>query len=107
MGESSVFVRDCEDCTFWLAAQQLRTYNCKRCTFFLYTKTEPIIETSDELTFAPWSAQYPKCTEQFRRVGFDPQRNLWNAVYDFNGQVGVSHWRIPRRWHVLTTLVLQ
>jgi len=93
--ESSVFVRDCEDCTFWLAAQQLRTNNCKRCTFFLYTKTEPIIETSDELTFAPWSARYPKCSEQFNRAGFDPQRNLWNAVYDFNGKLGVSHWRIP------------
>merc|ERR1712107_54366 len=60
--ESSVFVRDCEDCIFWLACQQLRTNNCKRCIFYLYSKTEPIIETSEDLSFAPWSARYPKCT---------------------------------------------
>mmetsp|Transcript_41665 Transcript_41665/g.75638 ORF Transcript_41665/g.75638 Transcript_41665/m.75638 type:complete len:487 (+) Transcript_41665:78-1538(+) len=92
--ESSVFVRDCEDCIFWIAAQQLRTRDCKRCTFYLYSKTEPIIETSEELAFAPWSARYPGCKEHFERVKFDPQKNVWNALYDFNGEAGHAHWRI-------------
>ena len=70
--ESSVFVRDCEDCVFYMAAQQLRTNKCKRCTFYLYSKTEPVIEESEELTFAPWAASYPNCAEQFKRSGFDP-----------------------------------
>ena len=92
--ESSVFVRDCEDCVFWMAVQQLRTNNCRRCTFFLYSKTEPIIETSDELAFAPWSAGYPGSSEQFKQAGFDPERNLWNAVFDFSGKMGHCNWRI-------------
>mmetsp|Transcript_60790 Transcript_60790/g.130631 ORF Transcript_60790/g.130631 Transcript_60790/m.130631 type:complete len:503 (+) Transcript_60790:73-1581(+) len=92
--ESSVFVRDCEDCVFWLAVQQLRTNNCKRCTFHLYTKTEPIIEESQDLSFAPWCASYPKCVSHFTQVGFDPQRNFWNAVFDFTGSAEKSHWRI-------------
>lgn len=92
--ESSIFVRDCEDCVIWLACQQLRTRDCKRCTFHLYAKTEPIIETSEDLAFAPWCARYPGCSAQFSKAGFNPARNFWSAVFDFNGEVGRSHWRI-------------
>lgn len=77
-----------------MAAGQLRTRDCRRCTFYLYSKTEPVIETSDDLTFAPWAARYPSCEAQFRATGFDPDRNLWNAVYDFNPDPARSHWRI-------------
>eukprot|EP00929_Paragymnodinium_shiwhaense_P060701 TRINITY_DN30310_c0_g1_i2.p1 TRINITY_DN30310_c0_g1~~TRINITY_DN30310_c0_g1_i2.p1 ORF type:complete len:1164 (+),score=250.16 TRINITY_DN30310_c0_g1_i2:345-3494(+) len=93
--ESSVFIRDCEDCTFWLAAQQLRTNNCKRCTFYLFSKTEPIIETSEDLVIAPWCASYPSCKEQFEKAGFNIQRNLWNAVFDFSGRKDRANWKIP------------
>jgi len=92
--ESSAFVRDCEDCTFWLAVQQLRTVNCKRCTFYLYARSEPVIESSEDMAFAPWAARYPGCTSQFLQSKFVPNRNLWNAVFDFTGQVDRSNWRI-------------
>jgi len=92
--ESAIFVRDCEDCVFWLAAQQLRTSNCHRCKFYLYSKTEPIIEMSSDLAFAPWCASYPGCKTHFAERGFDPNRNLWNAVFDFTGEASRSHWRI-------------
>merc|ERR1712151_1476600 len=92
--ESSVFVRDCEDCVFYIATQRLRTADCKRCTFYLYSKTEPVIEKSEELRFAPWGAQYPSCTSQFEKVGLNPKRNLWNAIFDFSGKAGSSNWQI-------------
>ena len=43
----SVFVRDCKDTVFTVACKQLRTRDCVNCTFYLYSKTEPIIETSN------------------------------------------------------------
>mmetsp|Transcript_121520 Transcript_121520/g.389117 ORF Transcript_121520/g.389117 Transcript_121520/m.389117 type:complete len:394 (-) Transcript_121520:72-1253(-) len=92
--ESSVFVRNCEDCIFWMAVQQLRTRDCKRCTFYLYSKTEPVIEESQDLAFAPWCAKYPGCSAQFEKARFDPQRNLWNAVFDFTGKPDRSNWCI-------------
>ncbi|CAJ1408294.1 unnamed protein product, partial [Effrenium voratum] len=92
--ETSVFVRDCEDCVFWIAAQQLRTRDCKRCSFFLYSKTEPVIESSEDLAFAPWSASYPCSKAHFEKLGFNPEKNLWNAIYDFSGKVGKCNWRI-------------
>jgi hypothetical protein len=91
---SSAFIRDCEDCVFWIAAQQLRTRSCKRCTFYLYSKTEPIIEMSEDLVFAPWCARYPGCSEHFRKNSFSPERNLWNAIFDFTGKADRSNWRI-------------
>merc|ERR1719235_437484 len=42
----SVFLRGCRDCNFSVAARQLRTRDCERCTIYLYCQTEPIIETS-------------------------------------------------------------
>lgn len=92
--DSSIFIRDCEDCTFWCATKQFRTNKVSNCTFHLYAKTEPIIEMSNDLAFAPWSASYPKCTEQFSQAGFDQGRNLWNAVFDFSGKEGQSNWHI-------------
>lgn len=92
--ESSVFVRECEDCVFWIANQQLRTRDCKRCTFHLYSKTEPVIETSEDMAFAPWSASYPMAQEHFARFKFDPARNLWNAIFDFSGKKDRCNWRI-------------
>lgn len=92
--EHSVSVRDCEDCIFWIATQQLRTRDCRRCTFYLYAKTEPIIESSEELLFAPWAASYPSCSKQFKQAGFDPEKNLWNAVFDFTGKPDRANWRI-------------
>eukprot|EP00929_Paragymnodinium_shiwhaense_P040072 TRINITY_DN2094_c0_g1_i1.p1 TRINITY_DN2094_c0_g1~~TRINITY_DN2094_c0_g1_i1.p1 ORF type:complete len:2323 (+),score=731.23 TRINITY_DN2094_c0_g1_i1:122-7090(+) len=92
--ESSIFVRDCEDCVFYIACRQLRTNNCSRCTFYLYSATEPVIETSVDLAFAPWTASYPKCQKQFETYNFNPSRNLWNAVFDFTGKKDKANWRI-------------
>ena len=42
----SVFIRDCSGCTFTIACKQLRMRDCSNCTFYLYSKTEPAMETS-------------------------------------------------------------
>merc|ERR1719265_2873890 len=91
---SSTFVRNCTNCVFWVATRQLRTRDCKNCVFYLHAHTEPIIESSSELIIAPWNASYPLAKQQFEAAGFDPLKNLWNAIYDFSG-TGVANWRIP------------
>jgi len=80
----SVFIRDCEDCVFTVACKQLRTRDCKRCIIFLYSKTEPVIETSSDLTFAPFNGSYPGLSEHFKAANLDPAVNLWQKIFDFN-----------------------
>eukprot|EP00929_Paragymnodinium_shiwhaense_P056452 TRINITY_DN28244_c0_g2_i1.p1 TRINITY_DN28244_c0_g2~~TRINITY_DN28244_c0_g2_i1.p1 ORF type:complete len:1009 (+),score=262.71 TRINITY_DN28244_c0_g2_i1:148-3174(+) len=94
-GTSSVFIRECSDCTFWVAARQLRTRDCHRCRFYLYSQTEPVIETSTKLSFAPWAAAYPLCSRHFEQACFEPERNFWNAIFDFTpDKKGGCNWSI-------------
>jgi len=41
----SVFIRDCKNCRVTVACKQLRTRDVNDSKFYLYAKTEPIIET--------------------------------------------------------------
>lgn len=82
--EASVFVRDCEDCVFYIAAQQLRTRRCNRCTFFLYSSTEPILEASTYLRLAPLAIAYKGLADHMGKASLNPRRNFWNAIFDFS-----------------------
>lgn len=88
------FVRDCKGCTFWVATRQLRTRDCVDCKFFLHSHTEPIIESSKDLAFAPFAASYPGVAEHFREAKMDADRNFWNAIFDFTGKADGANWRI-------------
>jgi hypothetical protein len=57
---TSVFVRDCNDCEFTVATRQFRARGCHRCTFHLYSMTQPIIELSSEVVFTPFNGAYPQ-----------------------------------------------
>eukprot|EP00656_Telonema_subtile_P050623 TRINITY_DN6605_c0_g2_i2.p1 TRINITY_DN6605_c0_g2~~TRINITY_DN6605_c0_g2_i2.p1 ORF type:complete len:308 (-),score=41.05 TRINITY_DN6605_c0_g2_i2:41-964(-) len=80
----SVFLRDCEDCVFTIACKQLRTRDCKRCIIFLYSKTDPVIETSSDMTFAPFNGAYPGLGKHFKSASLDPSTNKWANIFDFN-----------------------
>ena len=91
----SVFVRDYTDCVVTLACKQLRTRDCKNCTFYLYAKTEPIIETSSGMIFAPFNGCYKGHHEAMLRANLIPEHNLWFAVYDFNDEAKTGvNWKI-------------
>lgn len=92
--DSSTFVRDCEGCTFWVVTRQLRTRDCKDCKFFLHSHTEPIIESSKDLAFAPFSASYPGLTRHFEEAKLDAGNNFWSAIFDFTPGTAGSNWRI-------------
>eukprot|EP00930_Biecheleria_cincta_P007801 TRINITY_DN10907_c0_g1_i2.p1 TRINITY_DN10907_c0_g1~~TRINITY_DN10907_c0_g1_i2.p1 ORF type:complete len:457 (+),score=73.85 TRINITY_DN10907_c0_g1_i2:25-1371(+) len=92
--DSSVFVRDCKDCTFWVVTRQLRTRDCVNCKFFLHTHTEPIIESSTDLGFAPFAASYPGLSRHFEEANMNAGTNYWNALYDFSGRPDRANWYI-------------
>ena len=91
----SVFVRDCSGLTLTVACKQLRLRDCKNCNIYLYSKTEPIIETSSVIAFAPFNGAFEGHAEAMARANLQPSYNLWFAVYDFNDEAksGIN-WRI-------------
>ena len=94
----SVFIRNCTGCTFTMACKQLRTRECVDCTFYLYTMTEPVIELSSDVRFAPFNGAYPEHPEHMAEAGLDPATNLWFAVFDFNDDAKTGeNWRLLER----------
>ncbi|CAM9695978.1 unnamed protein product, partial [Choristocarpus tenellus] len=90
----SLFVRDCSDCIFTVACKQLRTRNCHRCVFHLYSKTEPIIEMSSEISFAPFNGAYKGHAKHLEEANLTSP-NLWFGVFDFNDEATTGkNWRI-------------
>ncbi|CAM9682319.1 unnamed protein product, partial [Discosporangium mesarthrocarpum] len=90
----SVFVRDCSSCVFTVACKQLRTRSCHGCEFRLYSKTEPIIELSDNMSFAPFNGAYVGHTQHMREANLTSP-NLWFGVHDFNDEARTGkNWRL-------------
>ncbi len=95
----SVFLRNCSDCVFTVACKQLRTRDCVRCTIYLYSKTEPVIEASAGMTFAPFNGAYPGLGAHMEAAGLHPSRNLWDRVFDFSKDTDsealpAPHWAV-------------
>ena len=43
---------------FCFLERQLRTRDCRDCTFYLFSLTEPVIELSKDIRFAPFNGAY-------------------------------------------------
>lgn len=80
----SVFIRNCRNCNFTIACKQLRTRDSVDCTLNLYCMTEPAIETSTGMKFAPFNGAYEGHLKSFVDAGLDLSMNKWSAVFDFN-----------------------
>uniref|UniRef100_K3WZP0 C-CAP/cofactor C-like domain-containing protein n=1 Tax=Globisporangium ultimum (strain ATCC 200006 / CBS 805.95 / DAOM BR144) TaxID=431595 RepID=K3WZP0_GLOUD len=80
----SVFVRNCTNCVFTVACKQLRTRDSSQCSFYLYSLTDPIIETSKQMQFAPFNGAYNGIERHFADARLEPTNNHWSQVYDFN-----------------------
>lgn len=82
----SIFLRNCQNCKLTVACKQFRTRDCVDCNVYLYCKTEPIIESSTNLKFAPFNGAYPGHDKAMVAANLNPEQNLWYAIYDFNDE---------------------
>ena len=106
----SVFIRDCSNCVITVACKQLRTRDCVDCVFYLYSLTDPIIETSTRCQFAPFNGAYKGIADHFRKAHLEADNNHWKNVFDFNededsDRLPKPHWTLlPESewvdWHV-------
>lgn len=81
--EGSCFIRDCTDCCFVVACQQLRLRNCHNCKILLFSTTGPIVESSTQIGFGCYTLSYFELSTQFDRAGLHVFENSWQYVFDF------------------------
>lgn len=81
---TSVFVEECEGCTFHVACQQLRVHDSHKCEFRVHIQARSIIEDSKELLFAKYDFAYDGDERDWCASRLDRNVNNWNKVDDFN-----------------------
>ena len=92
--EGSIFFRDCENCTVSASSAQFRMKNCKGFDCYLFAASDPSIEYSENLRFAPLNLSYPDQDLHFRSAKLDMGTNYWSQVFDFNKKEGETHWSL-------------
>ena len=81
---SSVFIRDCTNCKFVVACQQMRLRDCKGLDILIYCKTQPILEPSDTIRVGCFDVFYDGLQQQFDAAELVPWTNPWCPWHDFN-----------------------
>ena len=81
--EGSCFIRDCTDCCFVIACQQLRLRNCHNCKILLFSTTGPIVESSTQIGFGCYTLSYFELPTQLDKAGLQVFENSWQYVFDF------------------------
>jgi protein XRP2 len=81
---SSIFIRNCSNCTFYTCCRQLRLREVVNCKFYIYSMAEVHIEYSNSLQFAPFNGGYPDHAKHLAAANLDVKHNLWYDIYDHN-----------------------
>ena len=61
--KASIFVRNCDGCEVTVCCSQFRCRDLTNSIIHLYTPNDPIVESSTNLTFAPYNLKYPLLEE--------------------------------------------
>ena len=93
---SSLHVEHMEHSTINAIMRQCRIHYCKDTKFYIHVNSEPVIEHSDNVQFAPYNVKYKQLSEHWKASGVDEKVNQWNKVKDFNWfkQQQSPHWSI-------------
>jgi hypothetical protein len=82
--EASVFIRDCVRCVVVCCTRQFRMRDCRQCSVALWCESQPVIESSENITFdcfPDWG--YAGFEKQFSVMRFSVWNNNWWDIYDF------------------------
>lgn len=83
--KSSIFIQNCTNCVFALASKQIRIHTSENCDFYVFARSNPIIEHCKNVRFGAYNLHYKGVENQFTMANFDYSTNdMWNEVKDFN-----------------------
>ena len=82
--DGSVFIRKCKNCKVSIIARQVRFRECENLDIFTYCPSDPAVESSFNIFFAPFNAFFPHLSELFVKGGFNSdEKNHIDTPYDF------------------------
>ena len=92
--KSSLFIRDCKNCNVHVACSQFRCRDLYDSKVYLFASNDPIIESSNNLTFYPYNVTYPKLREHATAADLPIAENKWDLIFDFTKKKSGSNFSI-------------
>ena len=99
--DGSIFIRGSKNCQISLIARQVRFRDCENLKIFTYCPSDPAVENSFNIYFAPFNAFFPHLKELFIKGEFKKEeKNHIDTPYDFtpNDELGGGaphHLKLP------------
>ena len=99
--DGSIFIRGSKNCQISLIARQVRFRDCENLKIFTYCPSDPAVENSFNIYFAPFNAFFPHLKELFVKGEFKKEEsNHIDTPYDFtpNTELGGGaphHLKLP------------
>ena len=100
--DGSVFIRGSKNCQFSIIARQVRFRGCENLKVFTYCPSDPAVESSFNIYFAPFNAFFPHLKELFVKGEFKKEeKNHIDTPYDFTpmeelGGGAPHHLKLPK-----------
>eukprot|EP00933_Yihiella_yeosuensis_P035594 TRINITY_DN2918_c0_g1_i1.p1 TRINITY_DN2918_c0_g1~~TRINITY_DN2918_c0_g1_i1.p1 ORF type:complete len:392 (-),score=108.17 TRINITY_DN2918_c0_g1_i1:118-1293(-) len=84
--KSSALMHHCHECVFTLAVKQLRLHDSEKVVLHLHTLSQPVIEHSKRIMFAPFDLLSTENAGQLKtaELGVTSESGPWSDVQDFN-----------------------
>jgi len=73
--DGSIFIRTSKNCRISVISKQLRFRDCENCRIFTYCNSDPVIEASTNIIFAPFNYAFPNAKELFLKAKFEKSNN--------------------------------
>jgi len=99
--DGSIFIRGSKNCQISLIARQVRFRDCENLKIFTYCPSDPAVENSFNIYFAPFNAFFPHLKELFIKGEFKKEEsNHIDTPYDFTPNVELGggaphHLKLP------------
>jgi len=68
--DGSIFIRTSKYCSIYSASKQLRFRDCHEVKIFTYCPSDPVVENSSLIHFAPFNLIFPNLKELFLKANF-------------------------------------
>ena len=108
--DGSIFIRGSKNCQISIIARQVRFRSCENLKVFTYCPSDPAVESSFNIYFAPFNAYFPHLKELFEKGGFKKdEKNHIDTPYDFtpNEELGGGaphHLKLPEEEFFIKTV---
>ena len=108
--DGSIFIRGSKNCQISIIARQVRFRSCENLKVFTYCPSDPAVESSFNIYFAPFNAYFPHLKELFEKGGFKKdEKNHIDTPYDFTpseelGGGAPHHLKLPEEEFFIKTV---